>query len=100
MGLARCPKCGALNAVRQRMCPQCETPLCPEPVEVPAAPLAAAPGAVCKACKHATVFPPVGVRLTPQDVWCALVNVRKPADGDGGECFSPSFTWRREERLD
>jgi NMD protein affecting ribosome stability and mRNA decay len=99
MELVRCPNCGALSAARQKMCPQCETRL--DGVSAAAAvPAAVAFSPVCKFCKCATVFPPVGVKLAQENIWCTLLNAAKLGDGGVGDCFAPSFAWRREERLD
>ena len=100
MGLLRCPTCGALSPATQRMCPQCETRLDLGPAQQPPASQAAVPEQVCKQCKYANVFAPVGVKLAAQDIWCALVDQAKPADGAASDCFELSFTWRREESMD
>ena len=100
MGFVRCPNCGALNAASQRMCPQCETRLDLGAARTPSAPQSAASQPVCKQCKHANVFPPVGMKLAPEDVWCMSLNEPRAADGAADDCFEWSFTWRREESLD
>jgi len=100
MELVRCPKCGALSAASQKLCPQCETRLDLGPGSSAAQPQQGPPQEVCKQCKHANVFPPVGVRLEPEDIWCTLLDECKPADGAALDCFEPSFVWRREESLD
>jgi hypothetical protein len=104
MALMRCPNCGALSAATQKMCPQCETRLDQGPIEGPAqGPPQAKPvesEQVCKQCKHANVFAPLGVKLAAEDVWCTLCNAAKPADASAPACFEWSFTWRREESLD
>ena len=100
MGFVRCPNCGALNAASQKMCPQCEMRLDLQPLGPSDPPQVSAPKQICKHCKHATVFPPVGYRLFPDEVWCTLADAARPGDGAAEECFELSFTWRREERLD
>lgn len=100
MELVRCPNCGAFSAARQRMCPQCETRLDAPPPPPPATAHFDGPAHICKHCRHSIVFPPVGQKLSPEDVWCTLTSVAKPADGTVENCFTLSFVWRREERLD
>jgi hypothetical protein len=81
------------------MCPQCETRLdLPPPPPQPVQP--ADPTHVCKHCKNATVFPPVGQRLTPVDIWYTLSDATKLGDGAAPDCFVTSFIWRRQDRLD
>jgi hypothetical protein len=100
MELVRCPGCGALSAAGQKLCPQCETRLDLAPVASAGAGRAGEPARVCKQCQHANVFPPVGVKLAHEDIWCTLMNAAQPADAPARDCFELSFAWRREESLD
>ena len=103
-----CPRCGAANSVKRQACYACEAPL-HEPEGALGAvradsraarpPQPPAPG-TCAMCAHAVVFPPAGVKISLEEVYCA--KREEPVAGATAErdCYEQAFSWRRADILD
>ncbi len=93
-----CPHCGARNSTKRDYCYQCDKPL--------RGPTGAAPQETteyvptCASCSHASIFPPLGQRIKPDEVWCTERDEAVPSGMVAGDCFSEAFGWKREEILD
>jgi len=109
--MMECPSCGASNSVKRQTCYSCQAPLHQPAVSAPAgweregtavAPPQATPPAAgtCAMCAHGAVFPPPGVHIQIEEVYCT--KHERPVVGcqPGGECYEQAFTWRRTEIVD
>ncbi len=96
MQMLNCPHCGTANSVKRDYCFQCDGNLRGAPNTT--ADLEYVP--TCASCVNAAIFPPAGVKLNPDQVWCAERDEAVAASRMGGDCFSEAFSWKREDILD
>jgi ribosomal protein L40E len=95
MAMMSCPHCGAQNSDKRTHCFQCEGDLRGKPKEE-----ARGYMETCQSCSKANLFPPPGVALGQDQVWC--LERGEPVAGSriAGDCFEEAFGWSRNAILD
>jgi hypothetical protein len=95
MEMMACPHCGARNSAKRQYCYECKEDLRAEPkVKV-------ADGTpTCATCAHASIFPPAGNRVSPDQIWCTQKDQALTSTKVADSCFSEAFGWNRSEILD
>ncbi len=92
--MLECPGCGTANSVKRQDCYVCGAVL-----HHTAAGTNAPEERVCLVCCYASIFPPPGISLDKDEIWCAHQEQILPACSPAGECFSVAFGWGREQIL-
>jgi len=95
MEMMECPHCRARNSAKRQYCYQCDGDLRGEPKKQAGKYIP-----TCATCSFAAIFPPPGLRLTPDQVWCTQKNQALAAAKVADNCFSEAFGWNRSEILD
>jgi hypothetical protein len=94
MAMMKCPHCGVENSEKRHYCYQCEGDLRGKPKETHDY------METCAGCAKANLFPPAGIVLNSEQVWCMAQNQVVSASQVAGDCFEQAFGWSRENILD
>ena len=94
MAMMKCPHCGVDNSEKRQYCYQCEGDLRGKPKDSHEYMEA------CRSCSKANLFPPPGIGLTMDQVWCLEKGQVVPAAQVAGQCFEEAFGWSRDKILD
>ncbi len=96
MQMMNCPHCGIANSTKRDYCYQCNKDLRAQPGAEPSLDYLTK----CGDCRQAGIFPPVGSRIGPEEVWCMQKEEAVPSAQMAGDCFEEAFGWKREDILD
>jgi hypothetical protein len=96
MEMMDCPHCGERNSTKRDYCYQCDGDLRGAPSGT--ADLDYMP--TCANCAQASMAPPPGEQLGPDQVWCSDREGVVPSFQMAGDCFTEAFGWKREDILD
>jgi len=94
MAMMNCPHCGVENSEKRQYCYQCDGDLRGKPKD------SHDYMETCRSCAKANIFPPPGIALNSDQVWCLARDEVVSAMKVAGDCFEQAFGWGRESILD
>jgi hypothetical protein len=94
MAMMKCPHCNADNSDKREYCYQCDGALRGKAKETHGY------LETCRSCAKANMFPPPGIVLSSDQVWCLEKDEVLSGARIAGECFEEAFGWNRNKILD